>query len=362
MDPDDLQRVYTAHLERVRRWGILAVLAGYGPQPSSPDIDEALRAVSPRVQAAYGAAMVNALDTTDEWMALAAALHGLDYLADWRKGRPLAPLQLFGGRPLAQWQALAAGGIKALIGQGMPAEQAWQTSRARAAQQVASGPLQAARSTTWNRFLTDAVIGAGDTVPGSPWVAEVEQYANLWDGQRAREYPGTWQRWQRVPSPGACGFCLMLATRSDYTSADAAMYAGGAEGTERRVFRRGRDMRGGVFRRTTSGMPSGERYHKSCRCTVRMVPKGSPAAISQEDYDRLTTRDADGNLPVFYHRDVVYKSGRTGRYNYTAADFDFEVAAGVPMPPTAPWKDAWQAPPKYAAGKQAYKAWAYATP
>ena len=344
----DLQRVWRDHLEQLRRWAVLATFGAY--QDANPDdLDGSFQQVSVRMQAIYGTAVINALDSTDEYMFLLALLNDREYVANWRNGRPQAPTELFGGTPFAAWMANAPAGIKALIAGGVPVQQAIETSQARAAQQAASSPLQLARSTTWNRFLTDALIGQRNVNPADlqPWTDEVEQYANLWDGQRVREYPGSWERWQRVPSPGACGFCLMLATRTDYTSADAAMYAGGAEGTVRRQQRRAfRTGRAGVSRRRTSGMESGERYHRSCRCTVRMAAVGSPAVISQEDYERLTTRDADGNLPVFYSRDRVNNSGRVSRYRYTADMFDFEVGAGVPMPPVARWRDAYKPPPR----------------
>lgn len=346
----DLQRIWRDHLEQLRRWGILAVLAQY--RTVNPDsLDDSLQRITGALTRIYGAAVINALDSTDEYMYLLALLHNEQYVADWRNGRPQAPTQLFGGTPFVQWMNYAAPGIKKLIAGGVPATEAIATSEARTAQQVASAPLQYARSTSWNRFVVDAAIGELDVAPSAlqPWTDEVEQYANLWDGQRVREYPGTWERWQRVPSPGACSFCLMLATRTNYTSADAAMYAGGSEGTVRRQYRRGRDnMLAGVSRRRTSGMESGERYHRSCRCTVRMVPMGAPAAISQQDYDRLTTRDADGNLPTF----------GTGRYRYTVDQFDFDpTAVGTPMPPTAPWKDAWKPPPRRRQDRQAYSEW-----
>lgn len=334
----DLQRIWRDHLEQLRRWSILATFGAYR-DVNPDDLDASFQRVSARMQAVYGIAVINALDSTDEYMYLLALLNEREYVANWRNGRPQAPLELFGGTPFAQWMANAPAGVKALIAGGVPVDKAIETSQARAAQQAASSPLQLARSTTWNRFVVDSLIGQRDISPTDlrPWTDEVEQYANLWDGQRVREYPGTYERWQRVPSPGACGFCLMLATRTNYTSADAAMYAGGAEGTVRTQLRSPtRVGRAGVSRRRTSGMESGERYHRSCRCTVRMVTMGAPAAISQQDYERLTTRDADGNLPTF----------GVGRYRYTADMFDFEVVAGVPMPPTAPWKDAYKPPPR----------------
>lgn len=359
MAKPDVDRIFRQHLEHLRRWGILATLSAYR-KVSPDDLDASFAAIAPSLNAIYGAAVVNALDTTDEYMALLALLGDRQYLANWRLGRPNAPTQLFGGTPFATWNAYAAAAVKGMIANGMNPSEAVGISEARAAQQVASSPLQQARSTTWNRFLTDSLIGESDISPADlkPWTDEVEQYANLWDGQRVRDYGGTWQRWQRVPSPGACSFCLMLATRSDYTSADAAMYAGGLEGTVRRQSRRGRDnMLAGVTRRRTSGMESGDRYHRSCRCTVRMVTKGAPMAVSREDYERLTTRDADGNLPVFYEATRVNRSGRESRYSYTTDQFDLEVVDGTPMPPVAPWKDAWKPPPRRRADKSAYSQW-----
>lgn len=347
--PADLQRVWRDHLEGLRRWAIQATLAAYRDVDVN-DLDGSFQEVTARMQGVYGAATVNALDSTDEYMSLAALLADAEYTANWRRGRPDAALTLPGGTAFIDWMRYAPAAVKRLIGEGMRPDEAVDVSLARSAQQAGSGPLQKARSTTWNRFVADSLIGERNVDPAllRPWTDEVEQYANLWDGQRVREYPGTWERWQRVPSPGACGFCLMLATRTDYTSADAAMYAGGAEGTVRRQFRRGRDnMLAGVSRRGTSAMESGDRYHRSCRCTVRMVSKGAPAAISREDYERLTTRDADGNLPTF----------GSGRYRYTVEDFDFEIAAGVPMPPAAPWKDAWKAPPRRRADRPGYDRW-----
>ena len=269
MAPRDLDLVLRDHLESLRRWGIRATLNAYR-QVDPADLDRSFQMVAVRMQRVYGSAVVNALNTTDEYMWLLALLHDLDYRPDWRRETPEAPLRLFGGTPFARWMALAPAGVKRLIGEGMTPAQAVDVSRARAAQQVASGPLQRSRSTTWNRFVADA-----------------------------RQQGGVFDRYQRVPSPGACDFCLMLATRTDYRSTDSALFTA-----------------------------AGDRYHLSCRCTVRMVAKGSPAAISRADYIRLTTRNADGDLPAF----------GMGRYRHTAADFRFDVVDAPP--PVAAWRRA----------------------
>ena len=336
---DEFQAVRSQHLERLRRWGVQAVLAAWALPESWDDIDAAAEQTAPLVATLYAAGSVAALDSTDQAMGLMAAAHGHSYLADWRKGRPTWPQQLPSGQSVAQWMAWTGPGIKRLIADGASLTDAVAVSRSRAVQAVAGGPMQQARATAWNRFIADALIAEQQTPPATlrPWTDEVETYANLWDGRATRDVGGTWQRWQRVPSAGACDFCLMLATRSNYTSADAAMYAGGAEGTVRRQERGGGRVNriglAGVSRRRTNAMESGERYHKACRCTVRMVPKGAEAAISPEDFERLSTPRADGSLPTF---------GK-GQYRYTVDSFGWDTeATGIPLPPTAPWKDAWK--------------------
>ena len=128
----DLQRVYRDHLEQLRRWGVLATLSTY-KRVDPADLDGSLQEIAPILQALYSASVINALDATDEYMGLAAWLHGHEYLANWRDGRPNAPEELFGGVPFAQWMAYAAPGIKRLISEGMSAQEAVGISEARTA-------------------------------------------------------------------------------------------------------------------------------------------------------------------------------------------------------------------------------------
>ena len=338
--------MYDAHLQLLRRWGIAAVAELYR-RISPADWDRDLKAIGPAATLVHGAAAAQALTLTDEYMALAAAVAGGDYVADWRRGRADSPKVLSTGQLFAQWMGYAPPGVQALIDQGATVAEALAVSQARTAQAVATAPAQRARTTTWNRFLVDALITREDVPPAllSPWTDEVEQYANLWDGRRRREYQGPFERWQRVPSPGACDFCLMLATRTDYTSADAAMYAGGGEGqtqmTQRGGNRVARMGLSGVQRRRTSKMMSGDRYHPSCRCTVRMSTSGSrEAAISQEDYDRLSARGPDGQIGV-----IRFKNWSASTAS-SRIEWDTE-AVGIPMPPRAPWADAWKNAPRW---------------
>jgi hypothetical protein len=68
------------------------------------------------------------------------------------------------------------------------------------------------------------------------------------------------------------------------------------------------------------------------------------AAISQEDYDRLSARGPDGQIGV-----IRFKNWSAGT-DSPRITWDTE-AVGIPMPPRAPWADAW----KQSARTRAYK-------
>lgn len=89
--------------------------------------------------------------------------------------------------------------------------------------------------------------------------------------------------WARSPEPGACGFCLMLASRGAmYASKSAASIVGGrsivdpstrtrhADGTTSRQGRRG----GAKIRRSHQSI--GGSYHDHCRCTPTPIFEDQP--------------------------------------------------------------------------------------
>jgi hypothetical protein len=134
----------------------------------------------------------------------------------------------------------------------------------------------------------------------------------------------------------------MLATRSDYTSAEAAIYAGGGEGQERRTTKdtgvKNVLRASGVQRRRSSRMESGARFHKACRCTVAMSSQsdnGESIVLPDEEIRRLTTRGPDGKLPEFN--------------GYTVEEFDVIRAEDSPtftLPKSAPWADSFRSAPR----------------
>ena len=306
-----LDGVLIPYLDRLRSWGIAAVVRAYA-EVDPDDIEGSWPRVWARLVATYGATTAEGLTAADEYMMLKAAAVGRDYVGHWQDGRPDAPRLLPSGYPVKDWLATSPLGMKKLIGDGMDPAAAIEVSQARTARAVATQPFQSLRDTTFNRFLVDSLVAEGKPIPDDlePYFREVEDYANKGDP--------TFRRWRRIPSPGACSFCLMLASRSDYTTRDAATYAGGSSG-----------------RRKSSKQESGTKFHESCRCTVGMVAEGRERTeglrVSPAEYARLTTRDAKGNLPAF----------GVGAYRYTAESFGIgSTGLGVKLPPRAPWAKA----------------------
>ena len=72
-------------------------------------------------------------------------------------------------------------------------------------------------------------------------------------------------------------------------------------------------------------------------------------AISDEDYARLTRRDADGNLPTF---------GVKG-YRYDVESFAgiIDDSPGVRLPDRAAWARSFRSAPNAKRDKAAYEAW-----
>lgn len=129
------------------------------------------------------------------------------------------------GQPLEVLNRRAPGGVKALIKQGVPPEDAVAVSMRRAAALIRTEVPLVART-------VPAVAAESPSVQG-------------------------FRRWRRVPGPGACGFCLALASR------------------------------GAVYR---DPVIAGGQYHANCRCTVAVEtnPKAVDAtAIHPDDLKQI---------------------------------------------------------------------------
>lgn len=354
----EFDRTLLIYQDRLRAWGIQATLTAWaGIDPDN--IDESFRPVAALVQAIYAQATIATLDAVDEYMTLVAADAGKNYRASWRAGdRAGDPGKLPSGASFQQWLSHAPPAMKAAIGKGLDPAAAADLSLRRTAAEVATTVYQRPRETTFNRFLVDSLVARSEPIPAEldGFYREVETYANqprLWDGRSARAYKPTWERWRRVPSPGACSWCLMLATRSNYTSADAAMYAGGGEGQVRKTTKDTGNKNvlhgAGVQRRRSNAQQSGERYHRSCRCTVAMSSssgkqdEGTSIAIDPDHLDDLIARGEN----------VV----TVGGYSYDLATKEILDGEGIPLPERAPWADAWRESPRQKSDRVAYRNW-----
>lgn len=135
------------------------------------------------------------------------------------------------GQQLILLNKRAPGGVKALIKQGVPPEDAIATSMKRAAALIRTEIPLVART-------VPAMAAESPSVQG-------------------------YRRWRRVPGPGACGFCLVLASR------------------------------GAVYR---DPVTAGGQYHANCRCSVQaeVNPKMvDSVAIDPEDLRAIRVKFAN---------------------------------------------------------------------
>lgn len=144
------------------------------------------------------------------------------------------------GQPLILLNKRAPGGVKALIKQGVPPEDAIATSMKRAAALIRTEIPLTAR-----------------TIPAL--AAESAQVTGF-------------ERWRRVPGPGACGFCLALASR------------------------------GAVYRDKAA---AGGQYHANCRCTVAVeVDKKLVDSVSIDPDDLKQIRVKFANTGQVWQTDL----------------------------------------------------------
>lgn len=100
--------------------------------------------------------------------------------------------------------------------------------------------------------------------------------------------------YQRVPKPGCCGFCGMLASRttSMYQSEDAALKVVGRGMPIPKVRQRGGQARG-IRPRGTQAL--GEKFHDHCKCTAAPVFAGQEVQMhaDAEKYNEAYTTARD---------------------------------------------------------------------
>lgn len=317
-----------------RAWGLYQLNLLYA-RIDERNIDRSFALILPLLLGLYGAMVIRTLDTVDEYWHLKARLGGYYLQFDWRNSRSQLPTRLPSGVPIEGYMRRAPLGIKRLIGDGVDVERAVEVSKARSAQVYRTITHQLVRDSNGFRSdllnVTHAAVRRPNLPPLSrdtvaplipetfaPWLDELEFLANerlapeavpdlmVQDVRDYRETPKS--RWRRVPSAGACGYCLALASRgSVYYSKSKARAAD----------------------------------HANCRCEV-VVNMGLPRlVISEDDYRKFTERNPDGSLKSWRISTVPGKDrgyDRRYTYEYTLADFDFAVYRGS-KPPIARWGD-----------------------
>lgn len=345
-----LDAALAAHGDRLDRWSLMQLAAIYGAVDLAA-IDLSFKIAVPRLAGLYAAVSAAALATVSEYVWLKGALGGVSVVHDWRRTR-LDWLRLLpSGRPAYPYFAGAPLGVKALIRDGLPPAEALRVSRGRSSQAISGVPHLASRQVTLGVARVENSVGVewpalssppdtpprvllqGD-VPGpvASYVGDVvsrfdaaqaspvftvddfrrmEDFANTAvspprayltpDGLRVGRMRA---KWRRVPAPGACDFCLTLASRGGvYVKATV-------ESTRRDG--------------TVGGL---DRYHFRCRCRGMLDFVGLPdLMISRDDWRRLSTRGGDGALPTF----------GIGGSRYSLQDFSYVVYDGE-EPPTIDW-------------------------
>lgn len=324
--------------EENRAWSLYHLNRLYG-RLDERNLDASYAIILPFLIGLHIASVTRTLDTLDEYWHLKARLGGYYLQFDWRNSRLPLTIQLPSGLPLLSYMRIAPQGMKRLIAGGMDVGDAIDVSKGRAAQVYRSITHKLVRDTNGYRsdLLTLSKMAADEAAASlpldtatmktlippqfAPWLDELENLANERLAPEAvpdrfidelRDYRETPRaRWRRVPSAGACGYCLALASRgSVYYSERTARSAD----------------------------------HANCRCDV-IVNMGLPALlISEADYRRLTERDANGKLKSWRISTVPGKNrGYTRRYTYeyTLEDVNerlggFAVYRGL-TPPTAKW-------------------------
>lgn len=243
-----------------------------------------------------------ALFAVDDYVAMKAAGKHLWVVPDWRDAEAWyeRPFYLKSGYTSRSTFAQVPIVMKWLVEEGQAAEAALNMGMARVARELASEPAGVARN-YMRDFVAEPHGPAPRALTAPERAARVERFTPP-DGLARGDLPvlgdeigdGTFNQWRRVPLPGACDFCLMLATRGAvYSTRRVALYA-----------------------------TDGRRYHSFCRCRAQLV-------VVAEYQDKVAIDSADANRTVkfrYNNKAGVYQ--RT--YSYKVSDFDLR-------PPVPGW-------------------------
>lgn len=253
MAASELDQAYWAYLDQLHEWSIQnyrRVWRGFDPARAS----ESLRRMAPVLAVLHRTQVQAAMFASDDYATLAAAKSGTVIEPDWRLSPKWSarPGQVASGATLEDVLASVRSGFLWMMKAGEGPEKAGQLATGRSLAPFASEPAQVARNYTWDMVIDPTMM----------------------------EDDGVFRQWRRVPKPGACDFCLMLATRgAAYRTKETALF------TE-----------------------DGRRYHDFCRCTAQLV-------TSQFNRADVAVSEADAQ------RRIKYRASNGSTYTYDVSDF-----------------------------------------
>ena len=159
------------------------------------------------------------------------------------------------GKTVREVMDNAPRGTLSAIKKGMEPAEALQKSLGRATQVAKTEPSRVARD-----ILFDAAERPQPLMPPEPDPVMLDDYRK-----------GPFERYRRIPSPGACDFCLMLASR------------------------------GAIYLSRSSALvdKAGEPFHNNCRCSAAVETKKSlryQVSIDPEDLRKVKTQSWEADL------------------------------------------------------------------
>lgn len=298
--PDEaLDRELALWAAAARAWGLRRVRQLYAGFDTD-DIDGSFRRIVPWLTFTYAQLGVYALSTVDEYWRIKFALSGFRADFDWRVSQGRFPVTLPSGLPVRTYMERAPLVMKSQIRRGASPQVALRSSFGRTAKAVGTVAHQAVRDTVATRSYAIDVAGRsarsrvalpsarGVLVPPplAPALDEVVELAPITPrpapavaGEVARSVSEPepdpvvdlpeptvvdWRQgprvlYRRVPSVGACDFCLTLASRGAVYSAETVLTK-------------------------WNGAP----YHDNCKCSARADVKGVKGfVLSRPDFERL---------------------------------------------------------------------------
>jgi hypothetical protein len=231
---DPLRDAFWEYVENVRAWGLREmdsrwqkILSQVTPDTSTDDLIRLWQRLRPVMTAIYKIQAAQTMTAADIWMDLTAARDGIPTDYDWQRDWSGRAGQAPSGQPIEQ----ALNSIESAIvwvreHENRSPVPTMQRAEGRLGTFIGTVAHQTARDIGALRvggFLVDDRPTEG---PGGP----------------TRKNKTAFDRWRRIPLPGACDFCLILATRGAvYRTKEAALL-------------------------TAAGQP----YHNHCRCRAQL--------------------------------------------------------------------------------------------